>query len=152
MAGSPFKDAWRTRLATHRAAIPLIAFPVKDTDNTSDQAGVPSAADVGHLELEFPGGPPDDQYTFGSPGNNLHDETGQVTLRVVTRLRAGVTVRDAAEAAAEGLRKKFRADRFGTSEGRVVRVTGVSPISDGHDEGGNYVLSVHFAYQIYNVG
>lgn len=150
MAGSPFKDAWRTRLATHRTAAGYTTtFPIKDTDNTSTQPGVPSPTELGFLELEFPGGPPDDQYTFGQPGNNLHDEVGQVTLRVVTPLRRN---RDAAEVIAEALRIRFRKDRFDTSEGRTIRVEGVSPISDGHDEGGNYVASVFFSYQIYNIG
>lgn len=153
MAGSPFKDAWRARLATHRAAAGYTTtWAIEDTDNTAEQPGVPSATVQGHLELEFPGGPPDSQYTFGAPGNNFHDEQGQVTMRVVTKLRAGATIRDAAEVVAETMRTSFRADRFTTSDGRTIRVTGVSPISDGHDEGGNYVVSVLMAYQIYNIG
>ncbi len=150
MPGSPFKDAWRARLATHRTTLGYsVSFPVKDTDNTSTQPGVPSPTELGFLELEFPGGPPDRQYTFGAPGNNFHDETGQVTLRVVTPLRKN---RDAAEVIAEAMRIKFRNDHFDTSEGRTIRVQGVSPISDGHDEAGNYVVSILFAYQTFNVG
>lgn len=153
MAGSPFKDAWRTRLATHRTAAGYTTtWLVKDVDNTTEQPGVPSATVQGHLELEFPGGPPDRQYTFGAPGANLHDEQGQVTLRIVTKLRAGTTIRDAAEVIAETMRTRFRNDRFDTSAGRTIRVTGVSPISEGFDEGGTYIVTVLFAYQIHNVG
>lgn len=153
MAGSPFKDAWRTRLATHRTTAGYTTtFPIKDVDNTTTQPGVPASTDLGHLELEFPGGPPDRQFTFGAPGNNFHDEQGQVALRVVTKLRAGATIRDAAEAIAEEMRTSFRNDRFDTSAGRTIRVTGISPISDGFDEGGTYIVTVLFAYQIFNVG
>lgn len=153
MSGSPFKDAWRTRLATHRSAAGYTAtWPIKDVDNTAEHPGVPSDAVQGFLEFEFPGGPPDRQYTFGAPGSNLHDERGQVTLRVVSRLRAGATLRDAAEAIAEAMRSRFRNDRFDTSAGRTIRVDGVSPLSDGFDEGGTYVVTVLLSYQMFNVG
>ena len=153
MAGSPFKDAWRARLATHRAALGYdTSWPIKDVDNTTEQPGVPTDAVQGYLELEFPGGQPERIATGGQPGNNLYDEVGPVTLRLVSRLRAGTTIRDAAEALGEGLRKRFREDRFLTSENRRIRVPGVSPLSEGHDEGGNFVWSVFMAYQIYNVG
>lgn len=153
MAGSPFRDAWRSRLATHRTAAGYTTtFPIRDVDNTGTPAGVPSDAEVGFLVLEFQGGPPDRQYTFGAPGSNLHNEEGQVALRVITRLRAGQTIRDAAEAIAEAMRTRFRMDRFATSDARTIRITGVSPIDDGFDEGGTYIVSVLIGYQIYNVG
>ncbi len=150
MAGDPFKDAVRARLAAHRTTLGYTTtWPIKDTDNTSTQPGVPSPTDLGFLELEFPGGPPERPYTFGAPGNNLHDEVGQITLRAVTPLRKN---RDAAETILSGLRGKFRVDRFEIAAGRNIRITGTSPISDGHDEGGNWVASVLLAYQLYNVG
>lgn len=150
MAGDAFKDAVRARLATHRTTAGYSStFPIKDTDNTSTQPGVPSPTELGFLELEFPGGAPERQYTFGAPGYDFHDEVGQITLRVVTALRAN---RDAAETAAAALRALFRKDRITVGDGRTIRITGTSPISDGHDEGGNYVLSVLLAYQIFNRG
>lgn len=144
MAGDPFKDAFRARLATHRTSAGIAAV-VKDVDNTTENPD----ASASTLELEFPGGPPERQYSFGAPGVNWHDEVGQVTLRVTTPLGDG---RDLAEVAAGELRKKFRMDRFTTSEGRTIKIFGTSPLSDGHDEGGTWVVSVFLAYQIYNVG
>jgi hypothetical protein len=151
MAGSPFKDAWRTRLATHRTTLGYTTtWPIKDTDDTATQPGVPSPSEIGFLELEFPGGPPSALRYFGNPGNNLHHSPGQVTLRVVAPLRKN---RDAAEVVAEAFAGKFLADRF-TPVGATfgIRVTGLSPVSDGHDEGGNYVLSILIAYETYKVG
>ncbi|WP_319798324.1 phage tail terminator-like protein [Nitrobacter sp.] len=146
MAGDPFKDAIRARLATHVDALGLgSTFPIRDTDNTSDQ---PDAA-ANYLELEFPGGPPDRQRSFGSPGNNWYDEVGQITLNVVVTLRQN---RNAAEAAAAGLRGKFRSDRIEIAPGRFIRITGTSPLSDGRTEGGHWVISVYLAYQVFNIG
>ncbi len=149
MAGDPFRDAVRARLVTHRGTVGLTTtFVIEDTDNTATQPGVPSATQLGFLELEFPGGPPARQYTTGAPGNNLHDQTGQITVRVVTPLRQN---RDAAETAAAALRTAFLADRFALTASNNIRITGVSPINGGHDEGGNYVYSVLLEYQVYEV-
>lgn len=146
MAGDPFKDAVRARLATHADDLGLGGtFPIRDTDNTSDQPD----AGANYLELEFPGGPPDRLWGFGNPGNNLYDEVGQITLNVVTPLRQN---RDAAEAAAAGLRGKFRGDRIELSTGRFIRITGTSPLNDGRTEGGHWAVSVLLAYQVFNVG
>jgi hypothetical protein len=150
MAGDPFKDAVRARLATHRTTLGYTTtFPIKDTDDTATQPGVPSATELGFLELEFPGGPPGRQYTTGAPGANLHNETGQITIRVITPLRRN---RDAAETVAAALSGKFLADRIPFITGHDIRIEGISPIGDGHDEGGNYVYSVLMAYQLYKVG
>ena len=99
MAGDPLRDAFRSRLSTHATAA-SIPWPIKDTLNTATQPSPPIAGGAssaaGYLELEFPGGS-EAQYTFGAPASNFHREQGQVTIRVVTRLRAGTTTRDLAE-------------------------------------------------------
>ena len=153
MAGDTLRDAFRSELATIRSA-ESIAWPIKDTLNTSTQpnpaaAGVASTA-AGYLELEFPGGS-EAQYTFGAPASNFHREQGQVTIRVVTRLRAGTTTRDLAETYAAALRALFRMDRFSVGS-RSCRITDTAPMGGGHDEAGMWVESVALGYEIYNVG
>lgn len=143
MAGDTVRAAFRTRLATHRAAAG-VAWVIKDTDNTSENPD----ASAPYLELEFPGGPATSQYTVGNPGNNLHEEFGQVTLRLVTPLG---TDRDTAEEYAELLRLKFLADRIPYAVNRAVKILGVSPISDGHTEGGMYAYAIMLSYRVYQV-
>lgn len=152
MAGDTLRDAFRAELATIRTAA-SIAWPIKDTLNTSTQpnppvAGAASSA-AGHLELEFPGGS-EAQYTFGAPSANLHREEGQVTVNVATRLRTGSTNRDLAETYAASIRSAFRMRRFAAGS-RSIRITAVAPMGGGHDEGGLWVESVALAYEIYNV-
>lgn len=155
MAGDPLRDAFRTELDTViAAASPSIAWTRKDLDNTSEQpappaAGVASSA-AGWFEIEFPGAA-EGQYTFGSPGNNLHRETGQVTIRAVTRLRAGQTVRDLAETYLDRIRRGFRMRRF-TSGSLAIRVTSTAPMGDGETEGGQWVVSLALAYSVFNRG
>lgn len=154
MTGDPLRDAFRTALAavcTEKS----IAWPVKDTVNTSTQpeppaAGASSSA-AGYLELEFPGGS-EDQYTFGAGSSDLHREQGQVTVRIATRLRTGTTNRDLAETYGNAIREGFRKRRFTTAASREVRITAVAPMGGGFNEGGLWVESVALAYEIYNVG
>lgn len=143
MAGDSVRAAFRSRLATHRAAAG-VAWAIKDTDNTGENPD----ASAQYLELEFPGGAPTSQYTLGNPGNNLHEEVGQVTLRVVTPLGSN---RDTAEEYAEALRMKFIADRIPYATNRAIKILGASPISDGHTEGGMYAYSVMLSYRVYLV-
>ena len=153
MAGDTLRDAFRTRLATHRttAAIP---WPIRDVINTAEQPHPPAAdaasAAAGHLEIDFPGAS-EAQYTFGAPGANLHREQGQVTIRAVTRLRAGTTVRDLAETYTAALRSLFRMDRFAAGS-LTVRITSTAPMGGGIDEAGMWVESLALGYEIYNVG
>jgi len=153
MAGDTLRDAFRAELATIRTAA-SIAWPIKDTLNTSEQPNPPAAAvastSAGYLELEFPGGS-EAQYTFGAPAANLHREQGQVTVNVVTRLRTGTTNRDLAETYAAAIRSAFRMRRFAAGS-RSIRITAVAPMGGGHDEAGMWVESVALAYEIYNVG
>ena len=153
MAGDTLRDAFRTRLAAHRTTA-SIPWPIVDVLNTAEQPA-PAAANAastaqGHLELDFLGGS-EAQYTFGAPASNLHREQGQVTVRIVTRLRAGTTVRDLAETYAAALRNLFRMDRFAAGS-RTIRITAVAPMGGGFDEGGMWVESLALAYEIYNVG
>lgn len=153
MAGDTLRDAFRAELATVRTA-ESIAWPIKDTLNTSVQPNPPAAAVAssasGYLELEFPGGS-EAQYTYGAPAANLHREQGQVTVNVVTRLRTGTTNRDLAETYAAAIRSAFRMRRFAAGS-RSIRITAVAPMSGGHDEGGMWVESVALGYEVYNVG
>lgn len=155
MAGDPLRDAFRAELATVIAAgSPAISWTVKDVDNTVEQPAPPAAgvaaSSAGWFELEFPGAV-EGQYTFGSPGNNLHRETGQVTIRAVTRLRAGKTIRDLAEAYLDQIRRGFRMRRF-TSGSLAIRVTSTAPLGDGETEGGQWVVSLALAYSVFNRG
>lgn len=153
MAGDTVRDAFRSRLETHRttAAIPWL---IVDVLNTAEQPAPPAAnaanSAQGHIEIEFVGGT-ERQYTFGAPLSNLHQESGQVTIRLVTRLRAGTTVRDLAETYAQALRNLFRSDRFSAGS-RSVRITGTAPMGGGFDEGGAWVETLALAYEVFNVG
>lgn len=152
MAGDTFRDAFRAELATVRTAASIL-WPIKDTVNTATQPNPPAAgavaADAGYLELEFMGGG-ESQYTFGAPGANFHREEGQVTIRVVTKLRAGVTNRDLAETYAAAIRSAFRMRRFAAGS-RSIRITSVAPMGGGIEEGGGWVESVALGYELFNV-
>jgi hypothetical protein len=155
MAGDPFRDAFRTELAAVvAAASPAIPWTVKDTLNTAEQPAPPVAgggsSSAGYFEIEFTGGS-EAQYTFGAPAANLHRERGQVTVRAVTRLRAGTTVRDLAETYLAQIRTAFRMRRFAAGA-RTIRITAVAPMGGGFDEGGMWVESLALAYETYNVG
>jgi len=154
MAGDPLRDAFRTELATVLALSTAIPWSVKDVINTAEQPAPPAAgvagSAAGWFEIEFPGGS-EAQYTFGAPGANFHREQGQVTIRAVTRLRAGKTVRDLAEAYIATVRGRFRMRRFSAGS-RQVRITATAPMGGGFDEGGSWVESIALGYEIYNVG
>ena len=154
MAGDPLRDAFRTELAAVLAESPAIAWPVTDVQNTTEQPA-PPAADAaasaqGHFEIEFPGAS-EAQYTFGAPGANFHRETGQVTIRAVTRLRAGTTVRDLAEGYLATVRTRFRMRRFSVGS-LTCRITDTAPMGAGQDEAGMWVESLALGYEIFNVG
>lgn len=142
MAGDPLRDAFRAELETVRVAA-SVPWAVRDTLNTADQPD----ASTGYLELEFPGGS-ERQYSTGAPGANLHEEIGQVTIRVVAPLRRG---RDLAEAYAAAIRTRFRARRF-AGAGRTIAILETAPLGDGHDEGGVWAESLGLRYRTFNVG
>lgn len=154
MAGDPLRDAFRAELVTVLAITTAIPWSVKDPLNTAEQphpaAANAAASAQGHFELEFPGGS-EGQYTFGAPGANFHREQGQVTIRAVTRLRAGTTVRDLAEAYLATVRSRFRMRRFAVGS-LQCRITSTAPMGGGFDEGGQWVESIALGYEIYNVG
>ncbi|WP_295135708.1 hypothetical protein [uncultured Reyranella sp.] len=155
MAGDPLRDAFRTELDTViAAASPAILWARKDLLNTTDQPAPPpagaSAAASGWFEIEFPGGT-EQQVTFGAPGANLHREQGQVTIRAVTRLRAGKTIRDLAETYMAQVRTGFRMRRF-TAGGLDIQVTSTGAMGGGEDEAGQWAESLALAYSVYNRG
>lgn len=154
MAGDPLRDAFRTELATVLAITPAIPWSVKDLQNTTELPA-PPAADAassaqGWFEIEFPGAS-EEQYTFGAPGQNFHREQGQVTIRAVTRLRAGATVRDLAEGYLATVRSRFRMRRFAVGS-LSCRITDTAPMGGGMDEAGMWVESLALGYEIFNVG
>ena len=152
MAGDPLRDAFRSELATVLAVAPAITWPIVDVQNTTTQPAPPAAdaAVQGHFEIEFPGAS-EGQYTFGAPGANLHREIGQVTIRAVTRLRAGATARDLAESYLATVRSRFRMRRFAVGS-LSCRITDTAPMGGGQDEAGMWVESLALGYEIYNVG
>lgn len=153
MAGDTLRDAFRAELATVATAA-SIPWPIKDTVNTATQPNPPAAGAAasvaGHIELEFLGGS-EAQYTFGAPAANLHREQGQVTVHVVTRLRAGTANRDLAETYAAAIRSAFRMRRFAAGS-RSIRITAVAPMGGGFDEGGLWAESVALGYEVFNTG
>ena len=155
MAGDPFEDAYNADFdAVVLAASPSIPWRRKDLDNTGADAGPPAAdattANAGWFEVSYEGGS-EAQYTFGAPGANFHRETGQITIRAVTRLRAGATVRDAAAAYLAQLRAVLRTRKtpLGSQEIRIIETM---PMGSGQDEAGNWVRSLGLAYRVFNVG
>ncbi len=152
MAGDPLRDAFRAELATVLAITPAISWPVKDLQNTTELPA-PPAADAtvqGWFEIEFPGAS-EAQYTFGAPGANFHQEQGQVTVRAVTRLRAGTTVRDLAEGYLATVRSRFRGRRFAVGS-LSCRITDTAPMGGGQDEAGMWVESLALGYEMFNIG
>lgn len=156
MAGHPFEDAVKADLdAILLAASPAIDWRRKDVASTGEQPGPPAAdaddALAGWFEIEFIGGD-ESQFTSGSPGNNLHREVGQITLRAVTRLQAGETVRDLAGAYMAQLASSYRARRIALDATRRIRVVGLMPMGEGQDEAGDWVRSLGIRYELFNVG
>jgi hypothetical protein len=143
MAGDSLRDAFRARLQTHVTTAGL-TLPVKDLVNTKARPD----ASASFIALDFPGGTPERQLTFGAPGANFHDETGQVTILVCGKPGHD---RDTCEAAAEALRNLFRMDRF-AARSRTVRITATAPMGGGEDDGGFWVESVALFYEVINVG
>lgn len=154
MAGDPLRDAFRTELDTVLGLAPAIPWTRKDLNNTSEQPAPPAAgvagSAAGWFEIEFPGGS-EEQFTFGAPGSNWHRERGQVTIRAVTRLRAGKTIRDLAEGYLATVRSRFRLRRFSVGS-QQVRIIATMPMGNGVDEGGQWVESLALEYQLFNVG
>lgn len=155
MAGDTLRDAFRSELASAiAAASPAIAWPVRDLENTGTAATLPAAnaaaSEQGWFEIEFVGGS-EEQYTFGAGSSDLHRETGQVTVRAVTRLAAGTTLRDTAERYIEQLRTAFRKHRFAAGSTKVF-VDSVMPMGGGFGEGGEWVESFAIGYHRYNAG
>jgi hypothetical protein len=143
MAGDPLRDAFRALLSTVKTE-KSIAWATKDTLNTDDNpdAGAP------YLELAFDGGG-EKQGTFGSPGNNLHDEEGQVRLNIYMPLGAEQAQ---GEVYARALRNGFRSRQFQTSEGRDVLIDAVTPMGGGETAGGMWVETIVLSYQTTNLG
>lgn len=152
--GDPLRAAFRYELAVILSDTPAIPWPVRDLQNTTQQPAPPAAdADStaqGHFEIDFPGSV-EAQYTFGAPGSNLHREQGQVTIRAVTRLRAGSATRDLAESYLATVRSRFRMRRFAVGS-LSCRITDTAPMGGGQDEAGMWVESLALGYEIYNVG
>ncbi len=146
MAGDSFRDAIRGALDAILLANPSITWPHKDTLNT----GVKPDAGSGYFELEFPGGD-ESQFTFGAPGANDWQETGQITVRAVLRQNAGKTERDKAESYVETIRSAFRGRRIAIGA-RAIRIMRTGAMGGGQDEGGMWVESIALEYQRFNVG
>ncbi len=142
MAGDPLRDAFRSLLATVKTE-QSITWATKDTLNTSEN---PDAA-APYLELTFDGGS-EQQGTFGVPGQNLHDEVGQVTVNVCTPLGSN---RDLAEDYTRRLRTALRGRNFTTAEDREVFIDAISPPS-GAPDGGLWVESILISYSTTNLG
>lgn len=155
MAGDTLRDAFRAELDNViRDASPSISWTRRDLQNTTTPATLhaanAAAASQGWFEIDFMGGS-EEQYTFGAGSSDLHRETGQVTVRAVTRLGAGDAVRDTAERYVEQIRTAFRKRRFMAGSTKVF-VDAVQPMGGGFGEGGEWVESFAIAYRRYNVG
>lgn len=155
MAGETLRDAFRAELdAVIAAASPAIPWARRDLTNTGTAATLPAAnaasSGQGWFEIEFLPST-EAQYTFGAGSSDLHRELGQVTIRVVTRLNAGQTVRDLAEVYLEQIRAAFRKRRFTAGSTRVF-VDRLLPMGDGFDEGGQWVAALAVEWHRFNVG
>ena len=74
-----------------------------------------------------------------------------MTIRAVTRLRAGKTVRDLAETYMAQVRTGFRMRRFTVGD-LEIRVTSTGAMGGGEDEAGQWSESLALAYSVYNRG
>lgn len=118
-----------------------------------DGINVPGQPDAQnpYFVLEFLGGS-EDQYSFGSPGNNFFLEIGQVNVRVVTPKHRSVEMRRLAEAYAAIIRNSFRSVSMQITEGHDVRVERTMPLGDGFTEGGMWTETIGLEYRVYNTG
>lgn len=141
--GDPLRDGFRALLSTVKTE-KSIAWATRDTLNTAENpdAGAP------YLELEFDGGS-EEQGTFGAPGSNLHDETGQVRLNIYMPLGESQVQ---GEVYARALRNGFRARLFQTSEGRDVSIDAVAPLGGGETVGGMWLETIVLSYRTTNLG
>lgn len=155
MAGETLRDAFRADLdAVIAAASPAIAWTRRDLENTGTAATLPAAnaasSAQGWFEIEFLPST-EEQYTFGAGASDLHREVGQVTIRAVTRLNAGTTVRDLAQVYLEQIRTAYRKRRFMAGSVQVF-IDRLLPMGDGFDEGGQWVTALAVEWRRYNVG
>lgn len=142
MSGDPLRDAFRTKLAAIKTSA-SIAWDIIDTVNTSEDPDVSAP----YIDLEFPGSTPEQQASWGNPGNNWQNEEGQVTVKVHTPLGRN---QDIAETYAKAIRDGFGMARLTMAGGQQIRITATSSMGGGQDDGGMWVEAVALSYQTYN--
>jgi hypothetical protein len=140
MSDDRVRAAFKTELDTIIAA-ESIPFARKDTENVYASA----TGETGFTALEFDGGPPMDQYTFGAPGNNFYRERGNVWIRVVAPLNSGNDVAGYARAISDA----FLQRRFALANGWGVRTLS-SPPSPNRATG-RWIENVAVSYLVYNL-
>jgi hypothetical protein len=145
--GDPFRNAMRDRLGVILTEL-AIPWPLVDMDNAGNNPDVSAS----FVCLDFPGGSPEEQYTFGAPGANYWKETGQVSVYLKTRMGAGTTTQRVAEGYAAAIRRKFRANRIGMDGGYSIVITATAAMGGGHDEGGLWVESIGLEYRLFTSG
>lgn len=132
MASATVREAFRTRLA---AVLPSGWVYVETVNGTA-------RTDTGtkFITLEFAAGF-ERQISIGSPGSNLHRETGTVLVHLFKPAAGG---NSDLESAADTVRTGFRGYRSGT-----VRVFGVAPADTGPgaDDGGWFRATVPIEYE-----
>jgi hypothetical protein len=140
MAGDRVREAFKTKLA----AVVLAAgcpWTVKETENVFASAD----GQTSFVALEFDGSPPQQQRTWGQPGNNRYREEGNVWVRVVAPINSGNDVAGWARAIAD----RFLDQRFDTADGRTIRTLSGAPSPTR--VGGRWIESVPVAYRVHNL-
>lgn len=146
MTGEPLRDAFADALDSVLGQAPAIPWARKDTVNTAEDPDVATP----YIDLEFFSAA-ERQYTFGAPGNNLHHEPGQVTIKLHVPL--GQADQQALTGGyADTIRRRIRMKRFAMAGGQEIRITATQRMGDGYDEAGMWVESIGLHYETYNVG
>lgn len=141
MADDRVRAAFKTELDSIITAA-SIPWARKDTENVFASA----TGGTGFMAIEFDGGPPMRQGTFGQPnGSNFYIEDGNVWIRVVAPITAGNAVAGYARAISDA----FLERRFTMSNGQGVRTLSGPPSPT--KLGARWIESVPVAYRVFNL-
>lgn len=148
MAGDPLHDAFLAHLGTELDECGLaLPWSVIDTRNTT------ARPDASRPYVDFEILPASaDQFTTGSPGDNLHRETGQITISF--KIPVGDTTnQNAAGSYANLLLRRFLypGTRFDCDD-RTVRLFSPLRMGFGEDDGGMWIETMAVSYEQYLAG
>lgn len=148
MSGDPLHAAFLAHLTSELDECGLaLPWTVKDVRNTGENPD----ASAPWVDFEIIQGGTN-QYTTGSPGSNLHQETGQITIAFNVPLGDTTNQALAGEYAYALMRRfLYTGTRF-TSDGRTVRLFSPLRMGAGETDGGEWIETMAVSYEHFLVG